>query len=152
MRISDWSSDVCSSDLQETDPATELAIVIEQARAAAAGEVAPDAALKRRFIQALARMICDAMHPESGDPAFQAIVLRHRSIQVREYASLQAHADQDRRKVSTVVNAIAHPAKQQRIPPGRPRESMAQLHRLADAASWSAAAAPAPRSEESPGG
>src|SRR3546814_16111503 len=86
MRISDWSSDVCSSDLQETDPATELAIVIEQARAAAAGEVAPDAALKRRFIQALARMICDAMHPESGDPAFQAIVLRHRSIQVREYA------------------------------------------------------------------
>src|SRR3546814_19575231 len=67
-----------ASKAQETDPATELAIVIEQARAAAAGEVAPDAALKRRFIQALARMICDAMHPESGDPAFQAIVLRHR--------------------------------------------------------------------------
>src|SRR3546814_9619600 len=96
MRISDWSSVVCSSAL----------------------------ALTLRFIQALARMICDAMHPEAGDPAFQAIVLRHRSIQVREYASLQAHADQDRRKVRTVVNAIAHPAKQQRIPPGRPRESL----------------------------
>jgi hypothetical protein len=82
-------------------------------------------------------MIHDAMHAECGDPVFQAMVLRHRAVQVREYAALSAHANQDRRLIHTAVNAIAHPAKLQRIPPGPQREALAQLHASASSASWS---------------
>jgi hypothetical protein len=125
-----------ATDVQEANPATELAIVIEQARATVASEAAPDAALKHRFVEALACMIRAAMNPESGDPAFQAIVLRDRHAQVREYASLSTHAGQDRRRLHTLVNAIAHPAKQQRTPPGALREVLARLHGFTSAESW----------------
>lgn len=127
---------IAANDVQEANPTTALAIVIEQARATVASEATPDAALKHRFVEALACMIRAAMNPESGDPAFQAIVLRDRHAQVREYASLSAHADQDRRRVRSVVNAIAHPAKQQRTVPGVPREVLAQLHGSASTESW----------------
>jgi hypothetical protein len=125
-----------SSQTQEASPATTLAIAIQQARAAVTCGETPDAMLKHRFIEALSCMIRDAMHPESGDLAFQAIVLRHRAAQVREYASLSAHADQDRRRVRSLVNAIAHPAKQQRVPPGLQRDALAELHEFASAESW----------------
>ncbi|HYG45743.1 MAG TPA: 3-deoxy-D-arabino-heptulosonate 7-phosphate synthase, partial [Bordetella sp.] len=39
-----------------------------------------------------------------------------------------------------IVNAIAHPAKRQRMPPGRLHEALAQFHALASAASWPALA------------
>ncbi|SHI31041.1 3-deoxy-D-arabino-heptulosonate 7-phosphate synthase [Pollutimonas bauzanensis] len=126
-----------SAQMREASPAAALAIVIEQARGAVARGEAPDAALKRLFIDALARMIHDAMRAESGDHAFQAMVLRHRAVQVREYASLSAHADQDRRLILAGVNAMAHPAKRQRILPGRQREALARLHACASSASWS---------------
>lgn len=123
-------------DISNASPSTALAIAIEKARVALACGDVPEAALKDVLIESLAQMIHDAMRPEYGDPAFQAMVLRHGAIQVREYASLLAHADQDRREILAAVNAIAHPAKQQRIPPGQQREALAQLHASASSASW----------------
>lgn len=121
---------------QKSSPATALAIAIEKARwTVVRGEV-PDETLKQLFIEALAHMIQEAMHAEHGDPAFQAMVLRHRVIQVREYASLSTHAKRDRRQIHAIVNAVAHPAKQQAIP-GPQREALAQLHALSSCASWS---------------
>ncbi|MFX7878834.1 hypothetical protein ABTK13_21430, partial [Acinetobacter baumannii] len=82
--------------------------------ALAHGEV-PGAALKHLFVESLARMVREAMRPDTGDPAFQAMVLRHRVAHVREYGSLSARAEQDRWLVLAPVNAVAHPNKPQRI-------------------------------------
>ena len=121
----------------EPNPATALAVVIEQAREALARGTPPEAALKDRFLEALERMIREAMRAEAGDPVFQATVLRHQDPRVREYASLAAHASQDRRRIHAAVNAIAHPARQQLAPEAR-RETLAQLHEWARAESWPA--------------
>ncbi len=120
--------------LRHANPATALARVIEQAREAIAHGAAPDAALKPQFIDALAAVITEAMHADSGDRAFQAMVLRHRAPEVREFASLSAQADQDRRQIHAAVNAIAHPAKQQRALEAWQREALARLHASASLA------------------
>jgi len=125
------------SEVRQASPATALAVAIEMARRAAAHNEGPDIELKHFFMDALARLIHEAMRAEFGDPAFKAMVLRHRAPRVREYASLSAHADQDRRAIHAIVNAFAHPAKQQRLPPGRDREALAHLHASAFSASWS---------------
>lgn len=117
-------------------PATTLAAVIEALREAMSGSLVPDMALKRRFCEALAQMIRDAMRDDGDDPVFQAMALRHREALVREYASLAAHTERDRRLVMAGVNAIAHPGKQQRLPPGPQREALERLHTAASA-SWS---------------
>lgn len=119
-------------------PAAALGMVIEEARQAVALGAPPDAALKHQFIDALARMIHEAMAPERGDPAFQALVLRKRSAQVQEYASLAAHADQDRRDIQASANNLAHPAKLLRMPAGPLRDALAQLQEAASSASWPA--------------
>lgn len=121
----------------KANPATTLAVVIEQARSAIDHGETPDPALKGRFNEALAQMIREAMRSDGGDSAFQAMVLRHRVAQVREYASLAAQVHQDRRLVHSIVNALAHPAKQQRMPPSPQREVLVRLHWAASSASWS---------------
>ncbi|MCP3712980.1 3-deoxy-D-arabino-heptulosonate 7-phosphate synthase [Paraburkholderia sp. CNPSo 3274] len=120
--------------LRHANAPTALARVIEQAREARAHGGAPDATLKPCFIDALAAMITEAMYADSGDRAFQAMVLRHRAAQVREFASLSAQADQDRRQIHAAVNAIAHPAKQQRALEAWQREALARLHSSASLA------------------
>lgn len=120
----------------DTNPATALAIVIEEARRMQTEGQAPGAALRQRFVDALAQMIRDAMDPVSGDPSFQASVLRHDAPSVREYASLAAHAEQDRRALHSAVNAIAHPAKLERSALAWQRDGLARLHAAATAASW----------------
>ncbi|HTH60000.1 MAG TPA: 3-deoxy-D-arabino-heptulosonate 7-phosphate synthase [Paraburkholderia sp.] len=115
----------------EATPATALATAIERAREATARGEVPGAETKACFIDALARLIREAMRAESGDPAFQAMLLRHRTAVVREYASLSAHAARDRRVIHAAVNAIAHPARQQ-------SDTLAQLRALASAEAWSA--------------
>ncbi|PZX20952.1 conserved hypothetical protein [Cupriavidus phytorum] len=120
----------------DASPAATLALVIEQARAAQARGETPDAALKDRFTGALARMVREALRADGGDPVFQAMVLRHRAAPVREYASLSARADQDRRAIHAAVNAVAHPGKQQRLGPGPQREALGRLHTYAGAAAW----------------
>jgi len=130
---------------QAGHPASSIAVALEQARAALAAGVAPPAGVRRAFVDALAQMIQEAMRADYGDPAMQALVLRHGAAPVREYASLSAGADQHVRQVLAAVNAVAHPAKRQRMPPGARREALAQLHDLAAAHSWSALAEAARR-------
>jgi hypothetical protein len=127
-----------SERIHEANPATALAVTIEQARLALSNGEVPGAALKHLFIESLARMVRDAIRPDAGDPAFQAMVLRHRVAHVREYASLAARADQDRRLVLAAVNAVAHPNKPQRHASGPQREAMTRLHPAASASSWAA--------------
>ncbi|KVL28472.1 3-deoxy-D-arabino-heptulosonate 7-phosphate synthase [Burkholderia territorii] len=125
-----------SSLTDAASPATVIAIVIEEARRMQADGLTPAPALQRRFIDALARMIGDAIDTRSGDPAFQAAVLRHGVAAVREYASLAAHAEQDRRTLRSAVNTIAHPARLERHAQAWQREPLARLHAAAAGASW----------------
>lgn len=133
-RLASLAHPAASTDA--ASPAADIAAAIEAARAAlAAGEpVAP--ALRRSFIDALARMIREAVDRRSGDPAFQAAVLRHDAARVREYASLSAHAEQDRRTLRSTVNSLAHPAKRERLAHAWQRDTLAELHAAAFAGTW----------------
>ncbi|MFT4065427.1 3-deoxy-D-arabino-heptulosonate 7-phosphate synthase [Paraburkholderia sp.] len=121
----------------KTSPATALVLAIERAREAVARGEAPATATRDAFIDALARMIREALRDESADPVFQAMLLRHRTAVIREYASLSAHAGRDRRLIHAAVNAIAHPAKQQRAQSGPLRDALARLHACASSEAWS---------------
>lgn len=118
------------------NPSATLALAIERARQAIAGGGEPVAELTRVFTGALARLIGEAMHPEGGDPVIQAMVLRHRHAHVREYASLYARAGQDRRQVRAAVDAVAHPARLQRMPGGPVQQALAQWRTAASRESW----------------
>lgn len=126
--------------LQKADrrPSTLLAFTLEQARRAQAAGEAPDAGLEHSFIDAIAALIRDALQEESGDPAFQAMALKHGSPTVREHAALSSRLQHDRRRVHNLVNAFAHPAKLQRLPPGVQRSTLAQLHAAVSASAWPA--------------
>jgi hypothetical protein len=130
--------DTSPAAIRDANPAAALALSIEAVRKAIESGRAPDAESKRGFIDALARMIRDAMRPDCGDPAFQAMVLRHQVAEVREYAALSAQAAQDRRTVRAAAAAIAHPRKQERARPGAPREALARFYAAASAESVSA--------------
>jgi hypothetical protein len=130
--------DAAVANTRDTRASTALALAIEAARKAIESNRAPDAQTKHDFIGALASMIQDAMRADSGDPAFQATVLRHQAARVREYASLSAHAAQDRRWIRSAVTSIAHPRKQERMQPGAQREALARLYAAASEASASA--------------
>lgn len=119
-------------------PALRLAVIIEHARRALAADAAPAPTLKQHFVDALAALIHEAMRSEAGDPVFQAMVLRHRAPSVQEYASLVTRVSRDRRRVLGLVNAIAHPAKLRRLPPGLPHEALTQLQGAAAASAWPA--------------
>ncbi|MEI2415130.1 3-deoxy-D-arabino-heptulosonate 7-phosphate synthase [Orrella sp. JC864] len=126
----------CAMRAQADDPATALALAIEQARLAVTQAQSPDAALARQFTDALARLIRDAMRPGSGDPALQAMVLRHHAPPVREYAGLAARAAQDLRRVLGTVHAIAHPARLRRHGADPLCGALARLHESASRHAW----------------
>jgi len=126
------------SGLEVSDPATALAIAIEQARVALSADAAPSSASERLFLDALLQLIRDALRESRGDSAFQAMVLRHQSPRVREYASLSAHAQADRRAVRTAVDAFAHPGKRRGMPAGPLADALASLHAAAAAEDWAA--------------
>ena len=126
------------SGLEVSDPATALAIAIEQARVALSADAAPSSASERLFVNALSQLIRDALRESGGDSAFQAMVLRHQSPLVREYASLSAHAQADRRAVRTAVDAFAHPGKRRGMPAGPLADALASLHAAAAAEDWAA--------------
>lgn len=127
-----------SSRTQSESPSTALAIVLEQVRVLLEAGDTLDDVLKCRFFDALDRLIREAMQPTRGDTAFQVMVLRHQIAAVREYASLAAHANQDRREIHAAVNTIAHPAKLRRMPPGALRAALTQLQTVAVAEDWNA--------------
>ncbi|WP_367352845.1 3-deoxy-D-arabino-heptulosonate 7-phosphate synthase [Achromobacter animicus] len=126
------------SGLEVSDPAMALAIAIEQARVALSADAAPSSASERLFVDALSQLIRDALRESGGDSAFQAMVLRHQSPLVREYASLSAHAQADRRAVRTAVDAFAHPGKRRGMPAGPLADALASLHAAAAAEDWAA--------------
>ncbi|WP_313371453.1 3-deoxy-D-arabino-heptulosonate 7-phosphate synthase [Achromobacter animicus] len=126
------------SGLEVSDPATALAIAIEQARVALSADAAPSSACERLFVDALSQLIRDALRERGGDSAFQAMVLRHQSPLVREYASLSAHAQADRRAVRTAVDAFAHPGKRRGMPAGPLVDALTSLHAAAAAEDWAA--------------
>ncbi|MGE8705753.1 MAG: 3-deoxy-D-arabino-heptulosonate 7-phosphate synthase [Achromobacter sp.] len=126
------------SGLEDSDPATALAIAIEQARVALSAGAAPPPASERLFLGALSQLIRDALRERGGDSAFQAMVLRHQSHLVREHAWLSAHAQADRRAVRTAVDAFAHPGKRRGMPAGPFVQALASLHAAAAAEDWDA--------------
>lgn len=127
-----------AADARRADPWTALAFAIERARIAVehGGTTSPDE--HALFTDTLLRLIRDAMHPDRGDASFQAMVLRHHAPRVREYASLSAGADADRRRIKSIVNALAHPAKLARQSPGPARDSLILLHQAATRMDWPA--------------
>ncbi len=123
---------------QDATASDVLALAIDQANTGLAHGQVPDASIQGRFLHALADLIRESMRPQDGDPALQAMVLRHQSAAVREYASLSAHVEQDQRQVRSTVNAIAHPAKQARLGADDPRQRLTQLHDAVASESWAA--------------
>ena len=123
-----------------------LASMIEQARISLERGEAPDPALKGQFTSALANLIEDALHETDGDAAFQAMVLKHQSKDVAEYAALSSQVAHDRRRVHGWVNQVAHPAKLQRRHGRRNKatpqelETLQRLHRAASESAWEAVA------------
>ena len=122
--------------LLAADPATRLAAVIEEARQSQARQEPPGPVLQGLFADALAQLIREAMHSDTGDPAIQALVLRQSAAAVGEYASLSAGALQDEREVRGIVNAIAHPAKLKRLPAGDMKRQLGQLHASGENSAW----------------
>lgn len=129
-----------TTDAQNGHSATALALAIDQARQALAQGHTPHADIERAFVDALAQLIRDAMREGQGDPAIQAMELRHRVAPVREYASLAAGADADRREILAAANAIAHPAKLARMPRGLQADTLADVQAAASSGAWQALA------------
>lgn len=113
-----------------------LARAIERLQATLAGGHEPGLLLRDAFVVALDGLIREALRPQDGDPAFQAAVLAYRLPVVREYLALNGGATADRRRVQAVVDALAHPAKPARLPPGQARTRLARLHAATMAADW----------------
>ncbi len=116
--------------------ANQLAVVIEHARRALARGQSPGRELKQLFLQCLEILLRDAMQAEEGDPVFQALVLRHRSEVVQEYVALAVQQAQDTRRLHSLLNAFAHPAKLERMAAGWLREQLALLQAHVEASQW----------------
>ena len=113
-----------------------MAFAIEAARLGQeGGHGAPEAA-RALFTSALADFIREAMAPQGGDPSFQALVLQAGAAEVREFVPLSAGAAADRRAVRSMTDAIAHPGKTRRLPPGPERVALERLHALAASGAW----------------
>ena len=117
--------------------ATALAFAIEHARRALERRETPAFELQELFIASLARLVGDALRPEGGDAAYQALVLRHRVPQVAEHAQwLATTAAGDHRAIRAAVGAVAHPEKLQRLPAGPLHDELSRLHEAASAGAW----------------
>lgn len=116
--------------------AAALARAIECLQVELAGGLEPGPPPRDAFVGALDGVIREALRPRDGDPAFQAAVLAYRLSVVREYLALNGGAAADRRKVQSVVDALAHPRKPPRLEPGEARTWLAQLHAAAAAQDW----------------
>lgn len=130
--------DECTADPQ--NGANRLAFIIEHARRAGAAGREPDARLKQQFLHELDALVRSAVHAQEGDPVVQAMILRQQSEAVREYVGLMTQQPHDARRVSNVVNGVAHPAKLERLPASELREQLAQLQAHVAAARWDDAA------------
>lgn len=108
--------------------ATAVAWAIEQARA---GGDAADV-----FTASLAQLVAAMLAPATGDPAFQAAVLRAGEPSVDEAARLDASRVADARAVRTAADAVAHPGKLRGMAPGAARDALAHFHAMAMEGAW----------------
>lgn len=107
-----------------------LAFAIESAR------TGPEPGARELFLASLAALAVQALDPHTGDPGFQALVVRANQPSVHEYVALQAVAAQDARAVRRLVDAVAHPARL--AAPDRADARLAELHHLARDGRWAA--------------
>ncbi|MCD6076328.1 MAG: hypothetical protein K0R89_266 [Ramlibacter sp.] len=115
-----------------------IAFALERMRAHVdAGEPVP-AGARALFTRQLADLIRAALAPGSGDPTFQALVLRAMEPEVEEYVRLAATTVANQRVVRSAVDAVAHPGKLRGLDDGQLRERLERLHQLATSRSWSA--------------
>lgn len=133
-RIPELPADAESAAASGTE--TALAFAIEAARSAREQGSTPAAGVRELFIERLAQWIRDALAPQGGDPAFQALVLRARDVQVREHVHLSAQGAVDRRTLRTAIDAIAHPGKMRGRPAGPLRDALERLHAVTEAGDW----------------
>ena len=127
---------VLPTQTANSNPADIIALAIEAARKLVAYKETPPAAIRHCFLDALSRLIQDAMREDRGDLTFQAMVLQYLTPQIQDYAELASKANEDQRTVRTAVNAIAHPAKQKRASSAGVADALAQLYKLAASCSW----------------
>ncbi|MBL0420744.1 hypothetical protein JI739_10350 [Ramlibacter sp. AW1] len=113
-----------------------MAFALETARLARqAGKPVPEAG-RALFIRSLALLVRQALVEGTGDPAFQALVLRSQEPRVDEFVRLSSQRVADRRAVRSAVNALAHPGKLRGLPPQPWHEALARLHDFAAAQAW----------------
>lgn len=117
--------------------ANRLAVLIEHTRLSLVAGREPGEELRLAFLNTLQALIADAIRPEAGDTTFQALTLKHRSKWVQEYVSLASQRAQDMRRVHTLVNAVAHPAKLERLPQDALRQVLGELQTAATSERWS---------------
>lgn len=117
-------------------PDVAMALAIESVRAATATPPMRDV-----FMQALAALIRQALSPDQGDPAFQALVLQAHDAHVDEYVRLSAQINADGKALRGLVNGFAHPARLAEQAPRR--AELATLHQLACEEAWPALSAQA---------
>jgi hypothetical protein len=127
-RLPDLPADAAAARALGAEAA--LAWAIEQARCA------PSADARAVFLEALAAVVRRAMDAQGGLPEVQAAVLRAHDPEVQAWQRLADQAAADKRAVRQAVNAVAHPGKTQRLPPGAERERLERLHGLARDEAW----------------
>lgn len=120
----------------DTRDANKLALVIEHARLTLAAGQEPRPALQQAFVDTLAALIREAMQEEGSDPALQALLLRQQSSRVQEYTALALEQPQDKRRILSLVNAVAHPGKLQGMVPGPGQAALARLQQAAVDENW----------------
>lgn len=133
-RLPPLPADLAQASAAGTAPA--IAFCIEAARAGRARGVPAPESVAALFMHTLAALIGQALQPQGGDPAFQALVLHSQDADVQAHVRLAAQADADRRALRAAVDALAHPGKLRGLPDSAPRDALARLHRLAAAGDW----------------
>jgi hypothetical protein len=121
-------------------PEVRVACAMEAARQAPAGSLAADGVLRDLFVDGLAALVSQAV---AGDPAFQALVLRSSDAQVAEHVALQDGIAADRRRLRSLVDAIAHPGKLRGRGTDAPVRALARLHATSVSGDWPALASAA---------
>lgn len=116
--------------------ATRLALSIESARAQLAAGAEPADSTKSEFLASLSGLISESLNGSPPDPVFQALLLRHQSALVKEYAALSARSEQNNRTVRTIVNAMAHPARQQRASTTKLAAALGEIHDASNELQW----------------
>jgi len=117
-------------------PASRIAVALDTLDRAVLSADVVSRDVRESFVEALDGLIREALHPITGDGAFQALVLRRQSEIVQEYAALLPGVKDDLRTLTTVVNRHAHPEKLARMPAGEARASLDRLQRALVEQAW----------------